>query len=753
VLSIITAEDPVWRMEQLLHNFPAHAASLSAIKVNADVKQVFSEIYTSGLSGILPVNSVLINGSPFDLNSPTFCLYDFLDAIKREHRSLSEIRNTGFSSAVTSKLISTAQSITASIRQQQPASSNHGPPKMESIVRVDVSKGGKNVVQFINNLEKDAIYVSGGYSSSVMTLAQPSWSLHMIAKNLYTVVAIVNPFSLDGCHLVQTIQQVFESRYPIRLGLVIASRKADDKAVLSEGTADRPANPSDFLRIFEFIKSSQKLKGAMDFLFAAVEMVQQLHEERYSQADVTVDGNAESTNPLISSVKFVQWTAKYLASQRISKKSGTDLIKELTDAIVASDASSSSSADIVRETREFLEQRGLPDNSFSFNGIVSTSSDLQGELMSLLGREQYFLAEMVRSGTLTDRTRSIFNLILKHSRLFARYHPVLTETDVSYVSPRDSRVRNLITEAAYVQSPTAAAAPAQGPCTPETPLPIHAAPNTILVMFPLTRSGLESVSAAVAWVTKRHTEAAGDAHRLALIPMLRASFEKAKITSKGRSELSSDDELLIAGCIKALSEVYSDSNGDVSSSTRILSAISDVVNAAMENSHIEGQLWEKLSTNQLEEVWKQVESSLESASASAVKISDSAVEIIRQLSSRGASVSKTDISNPYASTSSLSDCESCDQRIVILFNGRVTQTTSLNALDLDVIADVESNRVTASLRNMISEHTVWRRDLPDEFSRTGLACDNAGASALFVMSSFVGDFSNNNPNKVNVKGN
>ena len=63
-------------------------------------------------------------------------------------------------------------------------------------------------------------------------------------------------------------------------------------------------------------------------------------------------------------------------------------------------------------------------NSFSLNGIVSTSGQQMAQsLMQLIGREQYILAMMVQVGELTDKVKSIYSLLMEKSGGgYSRYH-------------------------------------------------------------------------------------------------------------------------------------------------------------------------------------------------------------------------------------------------------------------------------------------------------------------------------------------
>ena len=81
------------------------------------------------------------------------------------------------------------------------------------IARVDASKGGKSVITFINNLEKDSQYKR--LPSSVKRLLQPAWSLHAIQRNLYTMIFIVDVLSLEGSSMLMQMQFLHEQQYPV----------------------------------------------------------------------------------------------------------------------------------------------------------------------------------------------------------------------------------------------------------------------------------------------------------------------------------------------------------------------------------------------------------------------------------------------------------------------------------------------------------------------------------------------------------
>jgi hypothetical protein len=58
----------------------------------------------------------------------------------------------------------------------------------------------------------------------------------------------------------------------------------------------------------------------------------------------------------------------------------------------------------IANSTQYIRARGLPVNSFSLNGIVVESADLQSSLMNTLGREQFILSQYVGMRVITGYT-------------------------------------------------------------------------------------------------------------------------------------------------------------------------------------------------------------------------------------------------------------------------------------------------------------------------------------------------------------
>lgn len=119
----------------------------------------------------------------------TFNLFDLLLEVQEELSLTNKLASLGLSRAAGRLLGEAAINVGAS-RQTDPHLAQVG-----NIVRIDVSKGAKSVVHFLNNIEKDEQY--SAWPRSLKQLLFPSWSLTTVRRNMYTLIANVDILSFQ----------------------------------------------------------------------------------------------------------------------------------------------------------------------------------------------------------------------------------------------------------------------------------------------------------------------------------------------------------------------------------------------------------------------------------------------------------------------------------------------------------------------------------------------------------------------------
>lgn len=441
-----SSTEAMQKFQDIVQNFPKFAASVSSVKIKSTVRNDLTAWYSSQAANALPQNTVLVNGKRIELGGSTFNVFDLLKELKTEVQILDKLRGLKFPKQANDQIMQVANKVGNPVFEENSVEAAVGGP----IIRIDVSKGGKYVVNFVNNLEKDPEYKS--WPKQLQTLLYPSWNLHALSRNLYTIVAIVDVFSSTGANMLLELQMLHLQQFPVRCGFVLACEN----------------ERGNFCRLFAHIREVKGIKFATEFAYAVARAVAE---------------SEEVSNELLLSLATE-------ASSSISKSAGLSLKTILQSA--------ERHIDFVSNTTAYLEARNLPMNSFSLNGIVAAGHSIQQSLMQLVSREQYILSHYVRTKLLAEKSKSIFNDIMGITQSYARYHPILDEQDPTYVDFAGVDGYGLLHELTYVN-------PKLSISTPVSDRSMLNAANNLILSIPTTASGFESALNALQWVHHQET--------------------------------------------------------------------------------------------------------------------------------------------------------------------------------------------------------------------------------------------------------
>jgi hypothetical protein len=498
--AIISSTNPVRTMNEILLNFPKHAPSLSSSRVSSELREAINHWYSTGAPQV-PPNSLFINGARVDLDRPTFNIFSFLGILQKEFQSLDFLNERNLVVGMKKSIVDLARTLNE--KKSRGAGGGLG-----NIVRVDVSKGGKSVIHFLNNLEKDSLYKR--LPRSVKTLLQPSWQLHAIQKNLYTLIGLVDPASSSGASLLFQLNSLFQQQYPLRIGVALACHETQRSSLgvgkEGDGMGSEGISSEDVCRLFAETKSVAGNQVAFHFLFAVANAIQDATD--FSPQSEMTSSSSLVTSTTISQEELLKIYAETIAQ---AKKSWTMTKKYKADgeAVLANQTHT----DFLTNSSVYLRLRGLSPNSFVLNGIVRNSIDISSELMQLLGREQYLLSLMVRKGQVTDSTKSIYNALLEDSVTYSRYHPVIDEVTSKYLNPKNLFFNQLMTKLPLLTNRVDEKNLPPGECSGEEmemELPVGGLFNTTLIYFPLTSHGIQTALAGLKWLQSTRPQESGE---------------------------------------------------------------------------------------------------------------------------------------------------------------------------------------------------------------------------------------------------
>jgi hypothetical protein len=402
--------DAMQKLKDFIQNFPKYAPMISSTKVTQLMRNDAMSWYNSMLGSLVPVNGLFLNGKRIELGGNTFNLFDVFDEIVEEMRRVYQLRSLKLPNSI-NRMINSAMLHLG----EDPSSQTDpmGGPIEKDIVRIDVSKGGKYVVHFMNNLEKDKEYKH--LPKSLNTLTFPSWNLHMLARNIYTMIGNVDVLSTAGATILTQMRALHSDSFPIRFGFVFVP--------------DTPGNSikEAFCRLVAYLIDTQSSSHAFEF----AENIAKVYLEEGESIDL--DRILSIFSETLSSSSLSKWLPSASKQQEIKNM----LLQ------------TNKYGDAIANATEYLVDRNLPINSFSFNGIVSVDPSINSQLMRLISREQFILANYVRGRLLSDKSKSIFNDLMRISNAYSRYHPMLDEKNPDYVNLLTPEARRSLSKLQY----------------------------------------------------------------------------------------------------------------------------------------------------------------------------------------------------------------------------------------------------------------------------------------------------------------
>ncbi len=487
------------------------------------------------------MNSIFINGAHVALGENTFNVYDMLHIVRSELEKLNQLNSfKKYQIPLSSSGLSSLQKLATSLASDDGNTEKH-------TARVDVSRGAKNIVTFVNNIEKDVQYRH--WSKKLTVLLQPAWQIHQIRRNLYTVVVTPDILTYDGALLVYQFDMLMSQQYPIRVGYVpVCDTTAtgtgtgivvdsDDKNALEE----KLATASDICSLFAIIRDKYSNAAAGNFLSKLAEgtlqrsqQKQQLqdmldtsnanaaagkqpsgeygatHEEEVISIQRMIDGMSGLTIkelPTVYATVVSEYVSEHGSKEIKVEESLPNAIREAIPKLPATNSGYRQEArNILKETDKglveyinefhknvttYLYNRGLQTNTYSMNGIVEKSLDLQRNFMQILAREQQMMTRWYQEEAITDKTKSLFTQILSLNKAYPRYHPLLEQTggNVEYVNVHKSKAWDIINDVTnYMYSAS------------HSDVTYFA---TTLLSIPPSKAGFQALQSALMWLQQQ----------------------------------------------------------------------------------------------------------------------------------------------------------------------------------------------------------------------------------------------------------
>jgi len=234
VARILRAQDPLAALRRISQDFPMYAPGLTKQLVNQTLKKDIAKLQEEFSSrNLLQVNAISL--SPTDV-------FELHDALLPQSLAADSLQSLGLSGTTIREIMGSWKSAD---------SGNEAMPGMMGMMGMGSMGGddsflldldvGHQALIWLNDLE------SGGFpynrwSPSVREFMTPAWpnQLRFIAKNLYRLVLVADPTSLEGLSMLTAIRELVQQNAPVTAAVIFDLREKSDDEDKSESDAEAP---------------------------------------------------------------------------------------------------------------------------------------------------------------------------------------------------------------------------------------------------------------------------------------------------------------------------------------------------------------------------------------------------------------------------------------------------------------------------------------------------------------------------------
>jgi UDP-glucose:glycoprotein glucosyltransferase len=479
---IVNASDPLFTFQYIIQNLPSVASTMVHVKVPELIVNA-TTIIEQNLRQSFQSGTVYLNGrGAISLDRPTFNVFELLKQIRDEQVHLQRIEalivpdmssHLFHPTTTRSKILQDIHSAWMMGRKfsrmnEEDDEKDHNNAlaayKPKAIVRIDVGRGWKKAVLYLNDIEKDAQYEMWPTSLRQMMMSMQYGMPPTVRRNIFTILCIMDPLQPlneytnsenmnGGAGVVENVgfnlgMQLLQASYPARIGLLIAS-EADIQNCLT-WMLENPNTDSNDTNVDNVEKDDscpvsplfrEPLPTKVEDLMSIPATTQAIH-----RLLVTF-----STNTKMEAGAIISW-AEYLFMSILDEMKGT--MDQLTMyqllgiygrffadmgagteaqgiqdgfQFLLQDESTTPSYSYGRSVRFAAEKRLKPGMSF-MNGRPLPMDPTAGVVISTtFSEEQNHIFGLVMRGEITDSSpKSIYAKLLSGDGLYKKYHPLLS---------------------------------------------------------------------------------------------------------------------------------------------------------------------------------------------------------------------------------------------------------------------------------------------------------------------------------------
>jgi len=438
--------DVLFTLQDVSQNLPSVASTLVHVPVPEDLVELVDlmEPIMRQTSGV----ALTINGRRVPVGRPSFNVFDLLKMM-REEQELLDGMSSKLGPFLPFKGIQQVQKVWSlgeghflgtEGQDSGDYDENEDDPGVSGTVRrIDVGRKWKGAVLYVNDVEKDQMYMNWPRSVQQAIMAMQFGSPPTVRRNIFTVLSVLDP--MEG----KTAEhaglglgsQLMQASYPVRLGYLIVNAKdlKQCKTWIRDNGISDPDQPCPTDRVFDTkVTNIDQLQKIPASTHAIHRLIAKMNEEYSGQpllpsfADYflqridtfTTDDGSLTMGDMVRTFGEIM--------QQLDGMNPNSAIKFAIDAL--NDVDNVGKSTYGKALRFALNRAVTPGMGFLNGRQISIDNDPGKVFME----EQNHIFGLIMKGKITDaKPKSIYGSLLAGDGVFPRLHPLLNEVDDAHV--------------------------------------------------------------------------------------------------------------------------------------------------------------------------------------------------------------------------------------------------------------------------------------------------------------------------------
>jgi UDP-glucose:glycoprotein glucosyltransferase len=423
-----SSSDMLMTLQDVSQNLPSVASTLVHLKVSDELTEL-----AKNMEGLLTQTNgaaLFVNGRRVPIDRPSFNVFEFLNVMKEEQAELEKLQ-TRLSPFLSGEALVQVQRAW-SMGEGALADSDGDSIQKDDAVRIDVGRDYKGAVLYVNDIEKDPQYGDWPRQVQNMVFAQAMGGSPAVRRNMFTVLAVVDPlFDDDENPGILLATQLMQRQYPARLGVLIVNQgdlnacaewvrkeKPEDDVPCPVSPVFAPDSTQDMQVMEELEASTHASFRILSHVVANYGMAAPSYLQYWTQS---IAKHKEQRQDNLSLNDLIMIHGQLMSGMHIE-----DMGEAMNTAmeILKADEQAEDAPSYGKALR-FAVSKGVKPGMSFINGRPIPSAESAGEIF--MG-EQNHIFRLVMNGEITDTgPKSVYAMLLTGGRVFDRVHPLLTD--------------------------------------------------------------------------------------------------------------------------------------------------------------------------------------------------------------------------------------------------------------------------------------------------------------------------------------